>query len=240
MGKCLGISVRPSFITQRVRVMWKLRGSLEVIDLGKDVYLFRFSVTEDYERARLGGPWFVLDHYLMLTKWKPNFRPSMNPFNRMMVWIRFPKLPVEYYDKLALFEVAKTAENPIRVDYATDHLTRARYARVCIDIDLTLPLVNSIWVSNGWQQIDYENIHSLCFNCGIIGHLKEKCSLNNKGKQFVTQAPLHSTEASTSKSTNLSHTKSGPTTITQAQHMEPTSLSNSTEISLPHSIETFD
>uniref|UniRef100_A0A803M6Z1 RNase H type-1 domain-containing protein n=1 Tax=Chenopodium quinoa TaxID=63459 RepID=A0A803M6Z1_CHEQI len=87
MGKCLGISVRPSFITQRVRAMWRPKGSLEVIDL------------------------------------------------------------VEYYDKEALFDIAKLAGNPLRVDYATDHLTRARYARVCIDIDLTLPLVTNVWDS---------------------------------------------------------------------------------------------
>uniref|UniRef100_A0A803LHK0 CCHC-type domain-containing protein n=1 Tax=Chenopodium quinoa TaxID=63459 RepID=A0A803LHK0_CHEQI len=147
MGKCLGISVRPSFITQRVRVMWRPKGYLEIIDLGKDVYLFRFSIQDDYERAMLGGPWFILDHYLMITKWKPNFRPSMNPFDRMTVWIRFPELPVEYYDKEALFDIAKLACNPLRVDYATDHLTRARYARC------------------------------FCFLCGKIGHTKEKCTL---------------------------------------------------------------
>ncbi|XP_021728788.1 uncharacterized protein LOC110695869 [Chenopodium quinoa] len=201
MGKCLGISVRPSFITQRVCAMWEPKGTLEIIDLGKDVYLFRFYVLDDYERALLSGPWFILDHYLMITKWKPNFRPSMNPFNRMTVWIRFPELPVEYYDKDALFEIAKIAGNPIKVDYATDHLTRARYARFCIDIDLTTPLVTAVWVSNGWQQIEYENIHSLCFKCGIIGHQKEKCQLIDKGKQPITP-PLEPNSLANNESTH--------------------------------------
>lgn len=148
MGKCPGISVRPSFITQRVRIMWKPKGSLEVIDLGQNVYLFRFSLQDDYDKALLGGPWFILDHYLMITKWKPNFRPSMNPFSNMTVWIRFPELPVEYYDKQALFEIAKIAGQPIRADYAKDHLTRARYARVCLVIDLNVTLVSAVWVGN--------------------------------------------------------------------------------------------
>ncbi|XP_021747564.1 uncharacterized protein LOC110713420 [Chenopodium quinoa] len=177
MGKCLGISVRPSLITQRVREMWRPQGTLEVIDLGKDVYLFRFSIQDDYKKALLGGPWFIMDHYLMITKWRPNFRPSMNPFDRMTVWIRFPELPVEYYDKEALFDIAKLAGIPIRVNYATDHITRARYARVCLDIDLTSPLISKVWVGNSWQIIEYENIQCLCFLCGKIGHSKERCSL---------------------------------------------------------------
>lgn len=75
MGKCLGINVRLSFMTQRVRVMWRPKGTLETIDLGQNIFLFRFSLQDDYERAFFGGPWFILDHYLMITKWKPNFRP---------------------------------------------------------------------------------------------------------------------------------------------------------------------
>ncbi|XP_021761550.1 uncharacterized protein LOC110726353 [Chenopodium quinoa] len=201
MGKSLGISIRPSFLTQRVRAMWKPKGTLEVIELGKDVFLFRFSMQDDYERALLGGPWFILDHYLMITKWKPNFRPSMNPFDRMTVWIRFPELPVEYYDRIALFEIAKKVGNPIRVDYATVHLTKARYARVCIDIDLSIPSVDSIWVRNGWKQIEYENINSLCIHCGRIGHPKESCTMfqamKNKGTVTTQDDPSTSSTSIT-------------------------------------------
>ncbi|XP_021863564.1 uncharacterized protein [Spinacia oleracea] len=197
MGKCLGIYVRPSFLTQRVRIMWRPKGNLEVIDLGNNVYLFRFSLADDYEKALLGEPWFILDHYLMITKWKPNFRPSTNPFESMTVWIRFPELPVEYYDKQALFEIAKVVGNPIRVDYATNNLTRARYARVCLDLDLSKSLVTSVWVVSQWQRVEYENIHSLCFSCGKIGHSKEKCGSAISASQDKIHAD-HSPNATSS------------------------------------------
>lgn len=148
MGKCLGISVRSSVITQRVRSMRKPHGSLEVIDLGKDVFLFRFRLKNDLEKALFGGPWYILDHYLMLNQWQPNFRPNQNPFNKLVVWIHLPELPVEYYDKEALFLIASKLGKPIRVDYATNHLTRARYARVCVDIDLSKPILSKVWVGN--------------------------------------------------------------------------------------------
>ncbi|XP_021853784.1 uncharacterized protein [Spinacia oleracea] len=129
MGKCMGINVRPNFMEARVRAMWRVKGSMEVIDLGKNVFLFRFTQTVDYERALFWGPWFILDHYLMITTWKPNFRPSINQFDTMSVWIRIEELPVEYYDKEALFAIARVVGKPIRVDYATDKVARAQFAR---------------------------------------------------------------------------------------------------------------
>lgn len=160
----------------RDRIMWRPKGTLEVIDLGHNIFLFRFSVLDDLEKALFGGPWFVLDHYLLLTKWKPNFRPSTNPFDSLAVWIRFSELLVEYYDKEALFQIVEAVGKPIKVNFATDQLTRARYVRVCVIIDLAKPLVPQIWVGNNWQNILYENIHSLFFSCRKVGYLKSACS----------------------------------------------------------------
>lgn len=74
MGKCLGINVKLTYKDTRVRSMWRIKGSMETIDVGRGVYFFKFSLEEDYERALFGGPWFILDHYIMITTWKPNFR----------------------------------------------------------------------------------------------------------------------------------------------------------------------
>jgi len=75
----------------------------------------------------------------------------------MLVWVRLPELPVEYFNEGALYEIAKLASVPIEVDFATDSVRRARYAHVCIEISLAKPLVSRIWVANGWQKIEYEN-----------------------------------------------------------------------------------
>ncbi|KAJ1375707.1 hypothetical protein SESBI_50713 [Sesbania bispinosa] len=47
------------------RDMWQPTGSMEMIDLENDYYLLRFSHQEDVSRVFEGGPWMILDHYLM-------------------------------------------------------------------------------------------------------------------------------------------------------------------------------
>lgn len=89
----------------------------------------------------------------MISTWKPNCRPSTNIFDRMSVWIRFSELTVEYYHKEALFD--QVVGKPIRVDYATNKLTRARYARVCIEINLNPQLIKKVWVGGAWKHINY-------------------------------------------------------------------------------------
>ena len=45
---------------------------------------------------------------------EPNFRPSQNPFLSMLVWVKFLELPVEYFNKLTLFDIAKLVGTPLR------------------------------------------------------------------------------------------------------------------------------
>lgn len=68
MGKCLGIGVRPDFMAQKVQTIWNPKGGLEVIDVGHNVYFFKFFLLDDFGKALFRGPWFILNHYLMLTR----------------------------------------------------------------------------------------------------------------------------------------------------------------------------
>lgn len=80
-----------------------------------------------------------------------------------MVWIRFPELPLEYYDKKAMFAIAEKVGKPIKVDYATDNVARGRYARVCIELELSRALVSKVWVAKAWQGVEYKNLSLVCF-----------------------------------------------------------------------------
>ncbi|KAI3975661.1 hypothetical protein MKX01_023087 [Papaver californicum] len=143
---------------------------MQNLDLGHDFYLFRFEQFSDYKKALLEGPWFLAGHYLSMRRWSPNFRPSKASISVTAIWARFPELPIEYFDKQFLNELASKLGKLIKVDYNTEFV-----ARVCVEIDTTKPLLPGIKIGRDYQRIEYEGVHLICFHCGRISHRQDQC-----------------------------------------------------------------
>ena len=102
----------------------------------------------------------------------------------MLIWIQLPGLPIEYYDSLILFEIAKLLGKPIKLDVHTGNMNRARYARICIEMDSTQPLPSKIRIDSIVQAVHYELKSLFCYSCGCLGHIAPQCNkcLDNKQK----------------------------------------------------------
>lgn len=46
---------------------------------------------------------------------------------------------------------------------------------MAVELDLAKPIVNTIIINGKAQKIEHEGIPILCYPCGKVGHLKEKC-----------------------------------------------------------------
>ena len=64
--KIVGRIVGFQFLQSRLMSMWKPGGRMDVVPIGKDFYLVKFSLREDYANVLKGGPWFVGGHYLSI------------------------------------------------------------------------------------------------------------------------------------------------------------------------------
>lgn len=72
---------------------------MELVAIDDDYFLVKFFLVDDYQFAKYGGPWMILEHYLIVKDWRPNFDPKADKKKRVLVCVRFPDLPVEYYDQ---------------------------------------------------------------------------------------------------------------------------------------------
>lgn len=70
----------------------------------------------------------------------------------------------------------------MKVDHNTLKVSCGRFARVCVEIDLTKPMIGRICVEGKWYRIEYEGLHIICSHCGCYGHHSCDCS-NPKGKE---------------------------------------------------------
>ncbi|KAI8024833.1 hypothetical protein LOK49_LG02G00256 [Camellia lanceoleosa] len=138
--RLLGKSIGYRLLYNRVKTLWAIQEDFDAIDLGNNYFLFKFSSQDDCNHVYTGGPWVIMDHYLTIRKWEPDFKVLEAFETTTAVWVRFPELPIEYFQEKVLYTIAKQIGKPLKIDLTTTMATRDRYARVCIEMDLNKPL----------------------------------------------------------------------------------------------------
>ncbi|KAL6534886.1 hypothetical protein OROGR_013561 [Orobanche gracilis] len=196
--KLIGKQIGYGALCEKLRSLWQQMGGYEVRDIHHGYFLVKFDLETDKERVIKGAPWLVYDHYLLVKPWTPDFVAADSKINTTMVWIRIPGLGFQYYKKSILLTLATAIGTPIKIDLHTDEMQRGRYARICVEIDLTQPVVGRLCLRKTWYNIEYEGLHLLCKTCGCYGHLTRNCTtlpvsgattVGAKGPAAVTAHP---------------------------------------------------
>lgn len=123
-------------------MMWRTQAELVLIDPSNDFYIVKLLRKEECDRALLDGLWMIGENYQHVQMWTPNFRADKADISSLLVWIRFPLLPMEYYTESWLRRAGSQIGGTIKVDIATLIASRGRFARVCLDISQQTPKIN--------------------------------------------------------------------------------------------------
>ncbi|XP_057444629.1 uncharacterized protein LOC130736870 [Lotus japonicus] len=151
--KLLGKRIGMRLLKDRLSRLWNPSGDMEVIDLDFDFFVVRFANRVDYAHVFTGGPWVIMSH-----------------------------------DLEVLHEIGKNVGRFVKVDDHTwktmagkgqpgDLSERAKFARICVEIDLRKTLVSKFVFEDEEFKIEYEGLNMICFDCGKFGHKKEQCPL---------------------------------------------------------------
>ncbi|XP_050254919.1 uncharacterized protein LOC126700774 [Quercus robur] len=142
--KVYGRDVGFSFLQAKLLSLWKPTGRLDCVGLGYGFFLVRLSLREDYENVLKKGPWFVSGYFLSIRSWEPNFKLELASMSSVAVWVRLNQLPIEYYNAEALLQIGRSIGNVLRIDTQTTKESRARFARLCVQIDVDKPLITTV------------------------------------------------------------------------------------------------
>ncbi|QHN86867.1 uncharacterized protein DS421_16g550010 [Arachis hypogaea] len=155
--------------------MWEKQDSIEVIDLRNNFFLVKFYSQEDLDYALIEGPLRIFYHYLSIKFWKPNFNPIETTIDTVAAWIRLPRLSIEYYEKSILEKIRNVVGRTLKVDSNTADKCPGKFVRLCVELDLTAPLISQYSINGVKYLVEYERIYDIFFSCGIIGHEKANC-----------------------------------------------------------------
>ncbi|CAL1410590.1 unnamed protein product [Linum trigynum] len=162
-------------MAKRLNMLWARNDTIQITNRTNGYYFIRFTNKLEYEATLTGGPWLIGDHYITTQKWKKSFNPKTCKIASTLAWIHLPDLPIELFNPKAVMRIAARAGTPVRVYRAKKLGARGVYARACIEVDLTKPLLSKYKVEGVEYEINYEGLDNVCFECGMYGHSKNAC-----------------------------------------------------------------
>ncbi|KAI5418987.1 hypothetical protein KIW84_043269 [Lathyrus oleraceus] len=131
------------------------RGVLNIVDLGKEYYLVTFSCEEDLYVS-------LMEYYLVTFSCEED-------------------LSCNYDDKFKMF-IGNCIDITVNVDTNMFSIERGNYSRLCIQVDLTKPLLVIFSIKEKHYKVEYKGLHLLCPNCGRFWHYKEGEKEGSHGK----------------------------------------------------------
>lgn len=58
----------------------------------------------------------------------------------------------------------------VSMDMTITDIARGRFFRVCVELDLSRPLIPRLMIMGRVVQVEYEGLPKICFHCGLYGH----------------------------------------------------------------------
>lgn len=123
----------------------------------------------------LEDPWMVAKHYLLVQRWRLNFLRGAKTASKIAMWIRIPELPLEIYNEIFLRRLDSSLGTFLKIDRLTSIQSRGQFARICVEVDLAIPLLPQVIVRGEKLKLEYESLHVVCFRSGVYGHRVDAC-----------------------------------------------------------------
>ncbi|KAJ6369367.1 hypothetical protein OIU78_001687 [Salix suchowensis] len=203
VGFFVGYKMPFHAINSIARRIWSSYGLEKVTTVSNDFTLFRFSDEASIQDIMAKGPWLFGGKSIILHKWYPGFHFDRNKIQTLPVWVRLMGLPFPLWNKKGLSLAASMVGKPLACDENTLHCHRLEYARVCVEVDATVPYVHQFKVESHLTEepitveVMYEWKPSRCSKCNVFGHsCKEEKPLATETLS-PAQVPLSNTKPHT-------------------------------------------
>lgn len=104
----------------------------------------------------------------------------------MAVWISLHHLPLPFFIPSYLQRIGNTLGQFLRPDDLTLALTHPMYARICVEVDVSVSLPSQIWIGSSkeqgfWQNVEFEGNITFCEGYGLLGHIEDDCRKKRRG-----------------------------------------------------------
>ena len=183
----LGRFLTTRVLNQRVaksmlRFVWRMGSDLRIVDVGDDLFQFKFTMESQLKWVLANDPWSFEDHLLVLRRWERGMTATSVRFSSMPMWVQVWGLPFDLLVEEVGRDIGSGLGEVLKVDFKAFSSDQARFIKVRVELPLDKPLrrggvVVSIEGDKVCIGFKYERLVGLCYQCGQIDHEVKECSV---------------------------------------------------------------
>lgn len=164
---------------QVITQAWRLKNQVEVQDLNKNLFLFRFTTKRDADTVLKNGPWNFDRNIVVLKRLSGDEQPSDLEMHSSEFWARIYDLPLKLRSDAMAKKLGDVLGKFVEVD-SKEGNRLGKFLRVKVTVDLRKPLKRGTVVKYQGKNLrvyfKYERLPTFCFVCGRIGHQIKDCA----------------------------------------------------------------
>ena len=108
-----------------------------------NTFLFKFEILEDANRV-LKKPWSIDSTPLLLKKWSPLFDASKERMNVLLIWVRMPRIPIDFWIELRFRELWNAMGTFMDADMSFCITGQMLVARILVSLDIRVGLAKEM------------------------------------------------------------------------------------------------
>ena len=163
-----------------VRNVLSVLGELTIRDTDDNLFMAVFSRRDDLDSVFVQSPWTFDKKLIQLVRFEGDLQPTAVSFKYSAFWIHVLNLPIKCMVAEVGVEIGNAIGRSIEVDVSENGLGWGHYLRICVDCDITQPLLRGkiLEFDEGalfWVDFRYKHLPIFCYGCGVLGHGMNDC-----------------------------------------------------------------
>ncbi|KAL0010897.1 hypothetical protein SO802_006005 [Lithocarpus litseifolius] len=164
-----------------MRKAWGMNSELQIVEVGSNLFQFKFQTEFDLSRVLKGGLWSFDNQLLLLKRWHKGMTASNVKLEHASLWVQIWGAPFVMVSPQVAKEIGsrlRTVEDAER-RRGQDTLKYFMRVRVALPVSKRLRCGGFIADSDGkriWAKFKYERLPIFCYFCGILGDDLRHCA----------------------------------------------------------------
>ncbi|XVE67823.1 hypothetical protein DITRI_Ditri09bG0019400 [Diplodiscus trichospermus] len=138
-----------SAFQKMVNILWGEDGDVDIRPAGMNLFIILFPNSSTRDKVLESGPWHIQNQPLIVRRREPGMRSLEFNMAKLPVWIQLGNIPLELFTKTGISYIVSALGNPLYMDRITANQQRLSFAKVCVEIEASMTIPDSIIVELG-------------------------------------------------------------------------------------------